>query len=126
MPKVDILKLEKEAEKANKLRVETEIIEKEIGGKKYFKGPYSADWFDDYGDCLSENSNLKRINEFRLLGLDEFGRTPELVKMAEAKAKLFKQREELLKDVLKIDDKIRDLKAEDFMDEDKKTSKKRK
>jgi hypothetical protein len=123
MAKVDLKALEAKAEKDQKESLLTQIQEKVVAGVKVFKGPSLEDWFDDYGECILANSEAKRQAEYKKSGLDEFGRTKEVVAMSSKKAELLAKKASLFADIKKLDLQIQQLKVEDFVDAPKKAKK---
>lgn len=112
MAKVDIEKLEKEAQKS--VRPGPAIPEKVINGVMYFQNTLTGEWSNSRDEVFQELQRMKRVNEFKKQGLDEFGRSPEMIALSNAKAELLKQREIALSKVREIDVRISELKLKDF------------
>lgn len=53
-----------------------------------YKGPHLPDYFDNYTECLKENSAALRKSTLKAKGLNEHGQTPE-------QEKSFKQRQQV-------------------------------
>jgi len=126
MAKVDLSVLEAKEAKEKKESLLTQIQEKTVGGIKVFKGPSLEDWFDDYGECVLANSEAKRQAEYKKSGLDEFGRTKEVVAMASKKAELLAKKAALFAEIKKIDLQVQQLRSDQFFEEEKKEVKKAK
>ena len=121
MPIVDIEKLEKEA---TKREAETmEIISKHVGDKIYFQGKVIDDWFDRYDDCHKANEEAAKHKEFKKLGLNELGQTPEQVAIIAAVSELKKEKSDLLKKIVELDARIGEI-ASGRVKLEKKVSKK--
>ena len=120
MPIVDIKKLEEENKK--KSETETDIETKEVGGKKYFRGRHLGPdaWYDNYGECLTENQNAKQTTEFRKSGLNQHGQTHEQVEKAKRKNEKLRIRESLLKQLAAVDEEIKNTDTLEIKDEKKK------
>lgn len=106
MPIVDLKEVEKKVKKAEEDK--REIQTREIGGKTYFRGKYLGDdaWFTDYQECLNANQVAKSKEILKEAGLNEFGQSPEIARLAKKKAELFKVKKDLLEQVAGIDQKI--------------------
>lgn len=112
MAKVNLKELEEKAELERKKASLSGVQEKELSGKKLFKGPFLEDWFDDYGECLMANTEAKKQAEYKKAGLDEFGRSPEQVLLNKKKAELLLKKAEILKEAAAIDLQIASLRVE--------------
>jgi len=104
MSKVDINTLERQAKA--RAEVPSGIVSKEVGGKTYFRGPILADWFDQFGECHTENERAARIARNKALGLNESGQTPQQVAESKRRAEFMKKRENLLKGLARLDSQI--------------------
>lgn len=112
MAKVNLAEIQKEViAKKESISVQ-EIIGPD--GKTYYQDPISKDVYTNKDEAVQALSDYLRRENLRKQGLDEYGRTPELIALSERKAELLKDKAELLKKVQKIDDQIRNLKPEDF------------
>lgn len=110
MAKVDLKEMEKKAEVDRLASKSSGVEEKDVGGKKLFKGQVLPDWYDDYGECLMANTEAKRQAEYKKAGFDEFGRSPDQVALLKAKASLAKERDLLLEKANAINVEIGQLK----------------
>lgn len=127
MPVVDIEK-EKAAAKLKKDAI-PEILPIEVGGKTFYRGKIISDVFDDFGECLIANQNAAQQKEFKRLGLNELGQTPEQAARIKKIQKLINEKAKILEDAAKIDAEIATIKAgtdEKEKEEPKKKRKKRK
>lgn len=111
MPIVNPEVLEKKAKEVEEAA--KSVPTKVIGGKTYFKGS-GDDWYDSHGEALDSLQIEKQKSEYKKMGLDEFGRSPEQILLAQEKASLLKEKEGLLLKARGIDVKIASLKLEDF------------
>jgi len=122
---VDINKIEREA--AKKKAEAMEITSKLIDGSHYFKGKPLDKWFDDYGECVSQNAHARRVTENKKLGLNEFGQTPEMearqAKVAEIQQAI-RDHQAAISDLVAERSQVKNLTAKDLGLETKKKKKK--
>lgn len=117
MPIVNPAELEKKAKEKKDAEKSVPILV--IDGKTYYKGADGAT-YDTHGEALDSLQKEKQQAEYKKLGLDDFGRTPEQVAFSDARAKLLKKRESKIEEVRAIDVEIASLKVEDFVTKKKK------
>jgi len=111
VPIVDVAELEKKAKaKEEETKSLPTIV---IGGKTYFKGAKGAT-YDTHGDALDSLQTEKQQAEYKRLGLDETGRSPEQVALSHERVRLLKEKEKILAKAREIDVKISGLKLENF------------
>jgi len=117
MPIVDQVVLEKKAKE--KLEAEKSVPTQKIGDKTYYKGA-EGKLYDYHGEALDSLQNEKQQAEYKRLGLDENGRSPEQVALSNEKIRLLKKKESVMAEARKIDVEIANLKLEDFSAKKKK------
>lgn len=107
---VNIAEKEKEAKKIKDAK--SLVLIKEINGIKYFshKDLPEGDWYPTFDEALQAAQELKKQNEYKELGLNESGQTPEDAAKSEKIRELIKKKEEILKQVQAIDIEIAQVK----------------
>lgn len=108
-------------EKAAKRKKEAEATVKEewIGDTKIFIGAKGVK-YTSRGEALESVQTEKEQSEFKKLGLNEHGQTPEQVEKAKRRAELIKQREAKIREIASLDQKISDSKLPEYQKEGKK------
>jgi len=104
MAEVNILELEKEAQKKKDERFE--VVTKKIGEQTLFKGKVLPTWYDSYDECVNANQEAKRKADNAKLGLNEFGQTKDEEERSKEIKSLIEKRNKALEAVQKIDQEI--------------------
>ena len=109
MAEVNIKELREAAEKKQDAQMNVSVIN--IGGKDYFKGKVIDSVFETYDECLNANQRSAMLAKLKAEGKDEFGRTPEQIRIAKEIADLMKKKNRLLEQARDIDIEISEVRS---------------
>lgn len=101
MPEIDILEVEKQAEK--KKEDQRTIIARVIDGKTYFYSKFLNKSFTDYGEANQAETSARLKEDYKRQGKNEFGQTKEDIEKASRIKKLLDERSALMDQVKSID-----------------------
>lgn len=107
---VNIAEKEKEAKKVKDEK--SLILVKEINGVKYFshKDLPEGTWLETFDEALQAAQELKKQKEYKALGLNENGQTPEDAAKSQKIRDLIARKAKILEDANKIDIEIANVK----------------
>lgn len=115
--------LEKAAQR--KKEAEATVKEEWIGDTKIFIGAKGVK-YTSRGEALESIQTEKEQAEFKKLGLNEHGQTPEQVEKAKRRAELIRQREDKIREIAALDQRISDSKLPEKAEEESEKPKKNK